>query len=489
MSDIDYSEKIPNNVNLAEDRTLQRALEHWQPNFLDWWDDMGPEGSHELRRLPAHRGQRRPAGLGALRLREDARLPLGHLPRARAMPTRKIHFGEHKGEPAWQDVPGEHRANLRRIIVTQGDTEPASVEQQRHLGPHRAVAVRPAQPVPGQRRGRPPPVGDGLPAAQATSAATAARKPRRCSSAARATRTTRASSAPSTSRRPTGSRFFMFTYFTDRDGKFQLCALAEIGLRSAGAHDEVHADRGSAPHVRGRVRRLARDPAHLRGDERARRPTIRQKVRAAGAIDLPTHPALPQLPLQRDDRPVRRRPVEQRGDVLQLGPEGPLRGRQARRRPRAASGQTYKVLEVQDGQLVEKEVPMLNALNEVLRDDFIKDSIAGVGRWNKVHREGRHAASACTVPHKAFNRQHRHARRHASVSPDGRVVERGRMEGAARREWLPTRGGPRLRRVADGPRRRTRQVRRTGSRRRRSASTGSRSISSTSASAEADRRR
>ena len=47
---------------------------------------------------------------------------------------RKIHFGEHKGEVAWQEVPGEHRANLRRIIVTQGDTEPASVEQQRHLG-------------------------------------------------------------------------------------------------------------------------------------------------------------------------------------------------------------------------------------------------------------------------------------------------------------------------------------------------------------------
>ena len=46
----------------------------------------------------------------------------------------KVNFGEHKGEPVWQEVPGEHRANLRRIIVTQGDTEPASVEQQRHLG-------------------------------------------------------------------------------------------------------------------------------------------------------------------------------------------------------------------------------------------------------------------------------------------------------------------------------------------------------------------
>ena len=34
MSTIDYSEKIPNNVNLAEDRTLKRALEQWQPCLL-----------------------------------------------------------------------------------------------------------------------------------------------------------------------------------------------------------------------------------------------------------------------------------------------------------------------------------------------------------------------------------------------------------------------------------------------------------------------
>ena len=47
---------------------------------------------------------------------------------------RKIPFGANKGEPAWQEVPGEHRAMLRRLIVIQGDTEPASVEQQRYLG-------------------------------------------------------------------------------------------------------------------------------------------------------------------------------------------------------------------------------------------------------------------------------------------------------------------------------------------------------------------
>src|SRR3954453_13478793 len=42
LSKIDYSERIPNNVNLAGDRKLQRALEAWQPKFLDWWQNLGP---------------------------------------------------------------------------------------------------------------------------------------------------------------------------------------------------------------------------------------------------------------------------------------------------------------------------------------------------------------------------------------------------------------------------------------------------------------
>ncbi len=48
MSAINYSEKIPNNVDLGGDRTLQRALEQWQPNFINWWDDVGPEGSTDM---------------------------------------------------------------------------------------------------------------------------------------------------------------------------------------------------------------------------------------------------------------------------------------------------------------------------------------------------------------------------------------------------------------------------------------------------------
>ena len=38
------SERIPNNVDLSGNKRLQRAREHWQPAYLDWWRDMGPEG-------------------------------------------------------------------------------------------------------------------------------------------------------------------------------------------------------------------------------------------------------------------------------------------------------------------------------------------------------------------------------------------------------------------------------------------------------------
>ena len=53
---------------------------------------------------------------------------------AEPIPERTIGFGDSFGQPVWQQVPGEFRSQFRRLIVTQGDTEPASVEQQRHLG-------------------------------------------------------------------------------------------------------------------------------------------------------------------------------------------------------------------------------------------------------------------------------------------------------------------------------------------------------------------
>jgi benzoyl-CoA 2,3-dioxygenase component B len=133
MSTVSLNEKIPNNVALSSDRRLQRALEQWQPGFLAWWREMGPDGfqaSDVWLRTAISVDAAGWAHFGWVRM-PDYRWGIFL---ADPVPDRCIAFGDRLGEPVWQEVPGEHRNALRRLIVTQGDTEPASVEQQRRLG-------------------------------------------------------------------------------------------------------------------------------------------------------------------------------------------------------------------------------------------------------------------------------------------------------------------------------------------------------------------
>lgn len=97
--------------------------------------------------------------------------------------------------------------------------------------------------------------------------------------------------------------------------------------------------------------------------------------------------------------------------------------------------QRYRVLQIVDGSLVDHEVPMLNALNEVLRDDFIRDSVGGVGRWNKVIEKAG-IARRLEVPHKAFHRKIGTLSQ-VRVSPDGRVISEAEWN-ASVDQWLPT---------------------------------------------------
>jgi benzoyl-CoA 2,3-epoxidase subunit B len=133
MSAVALDEKIPNNVDLSSDKRLQRALEQWQPRFLDWWREMGPEGfqaSDVYLRTAIAVGSDGWAHFDFVKM-PDYRWGIFLADRD---PQRTIGFGDHRGEPVWNEVPGEHRNALRRLVVTQGDTEPASVEQQRRLG-------------------------------------------------------------------------------------------------------------------------------------------------------------------------------------------------------------------------------------------------------------------------------------------------------------------------------------------------------------------
>ncbi len=126
------SGEIPNNVNLDHDAQLRRALAVWHPRFLDWWNEVGPAGFDTSRvylRTAISASADGWANYGYVRM-ADYRWGIFLAPPV----ARKIGFGDHPEADLWQTVPGEYRKELRRIVVTQGDTEPASVEQQRHLG-------------------------------------------------------------------------------------------------------------------------------------------------------------------------------------------------------------------------------------------------------------------------------------------------------------------------------------------------------------------
>ena len=99
------------------------------------------------------------------------------------------------------------------------------------------------------------------------------------------------------------------------------------------------------------------------------------------------------------------------------------------------AGATYPVLEVRDGRLVTVEAPALNALNEKLRDDYVKDAVAGIERWNKIiDKSG--IAFRLRAPHKAFNRRIGPLAA-VRVDPEGNVVSEA--DWAQRQaQWLPS---------------------------------------------------
>ncbi|MEZ4297960.1 MAG: benzoyl-CoA 2,3-epoxidase subunit BoxB [Polyangiaceae bacterium] len=385
MSSVINSEKIPNNVDLGSDKKLQRALEAWQPHFIDWWKEMGPEGFQEdqvyLRTAISvdHEGW--------------AHFDYVKMPDYRwgiflTEPTaeRKIGFGDFYGEPVWQTVPGEFRNSLRRLIVTQGDTEPASVEQQRLLGKtcpslydlrnlfqvnveegrHLWAMVYLLHSYFGR---------DGREEAEALL--------ERRSGNPDKPRILGAFNEPCQN----WLSFFMFTYFTDRDGKYQLLALAESGfdplarttrfMLTEEAHHMFVGETG--------VLRVVQRTAELMKQNK------NEDARAEGGIDLPT--------IQKYINFWYSVSLDLFGGEISSNAANffasSLKGR-----AKEDQYTDHKVLEGVYGMDVptadkegtvtawkKEEVPLRNAMNEVLRDEYVQDSQRGLDKWNRVLEE------------------------------------------------------------------------------------------------------
>ncbi len=426
MTAVDLNARIPNNVGLADDPKVRRALEHWQPKYLDWWREMGPTSfaGHDVwLRTAIDVGADGWAHFDYVKM-PDYRWGVFLSPADR---DAYVRAGDMAGSPAWADVPGEHRNALRRIIVTQADTEPASVEQQRRLGltapslydmrnlfqvnveegRHLWAMVYLLHKYFGP---------DGRDEADELleRRSGSADKPR----------------VLGTFNDPCEHwlSFFAFTMFTDRDGKFQLAALRESGFD---------------PLARSCEFMLTEEAFHLFvGETGLERIILRSAelaaldpngdIRNQGGIDFGI--------IQRSINTWFSSCLDLFGGEISSNAAhyfaAGLKGRFHERDrfvDHAAKDQQYRMPMVVDGSIRHLDVPLRNAINEVLRDDYIADCERAVRKWNRRLVD---MGSPCQLelPSRRFNRRQGLYADHA-FNPAGDLVDRDAFD-RNRDQWL-----------------------------------------------------
>jgi benzoyl-CoA 2,3-dioxygenase component B len=431
---VDYSTKIPNNVNLVEDRQVLRALESWHPGYIDWWMNMGPEGFQEALVYLRTAVSVDPKGWAKFDYVKMPDYRWGIL-LAPAEENRKIPFGHHYGEPAWQDVPGEYRAMLRRLIVIQGDTEPASVEQQRHLGKtapslydmrnvfqvnveegrHLWAMVYLLQKYLGR---------DGREEAAALLQRRSGDpdKPRMLGAFNEAT--------------PDWLSFHMFTFFTDRDGKMQLESLAQSGfdplsrtcrfMLTEEAHHMFVGETG--------ISRVVQRTCEVMKEAGITDPTDIPKVRALGVIDLPTIQKKLNLHYTLSLDLFGSEVSTNAANAFNSGLKGRYRETQIEDDHRLENA-TYPVLKLVNGEAKRVDEPALTALNMRLRDDYTQDCVKGMLRWNKIITTAGYDYKL-TLPNVAFHRAIGEFK-DVHATPEGVLIDDATW-GKRKSEWLPS---------------------------------------------------
>lgn len=430
---VSYDTKIPNNINLSSDRKILKALEQWHPGYIDWWMDQGPEGfqtSDVYLRTAVSVDPKGWAKFDYVKM-PDYRWGILLAPQVE---NRKIAFGEHKGEDVWQEIPGEYRAMLRRLVVIQGDTEPASVEQQRFLGAtapslydmrnlfqvnveegrHLWAMVYLLQKYFG-RDGREE-AGELLNRRSGD-----ADKPRMLGAFNEAT--------------PDWLSFFMFTFFTDRDGKMQLESLAQSGfdplsrtcrfMLTEEAHHMFVGETG--------VGRTVQRTCEAMREAGIEDPYEIEKIRALGVIDLPTIQKKANLHFSLSLDLFGSEVSTNAANAFNAG----LKGRFQEERiddDHKLVNDTYPVLKLVDGEIRMVDEPALSALNMRLRDDYVRDCQGGINRWNRLITKAG-IDFELKLPNVAFHR-HIGEFRNVHTDPDGKLMSDAEW-GARRDEFLP----------------------------------------------------
>ena len=434
LVNVEYDTLIPNNVNLSQDKRVQKALEKWHPGYINWWNDLIPQEFQNSLVYLRTAVSVDPKGWAKFDYVKMPEYRWGIL-LAPEVEDRTIPCGEHFGEKAWQEVPGEYRAMLQRLIVIQGDTEPGSVEQQRFLGKtapslydmrnlfqvnveegrHLWAMVYLLQKYFG-RNGREE--ADDLLIRSSGSEET----PRMLGAFNEET--------------PDWLSFFMFTYFTDRDGKMQLESLAQSGfdplsrtcrfMLTEEAHHMFVGETG--------VGRVIQRTCEVMNENGITDPYDIDKIRSLGVIDLPTIQKKMNLHYSLSLDLFGQEVSTNAANAFNSG----IKGRYMEHRlddDHKLNDATYPVTQFEDGNVFMKNMPALTAINMRLRDDYRRDASGGVGRWNKmIAKLG--VEFEMVMPHESFNRDIGVFAK-KPFNPEGELL--GEIEfNDQKKDWLPT---------------------------------------------------
>jgi benzoyl-CoA 2,3-dioxygenase component B len=434
LINVSYDTQIPNNVGLSSDRKVLKALEKWHPGYISWWSDLIPDKFQQSLVYLRTAVSVDPKGWAKFDYVKMPDYRWGVL-LAPQVEDRRIPCGEHAGQPAWQEVPGEYRNLMKRLIVIQGDTEPASVEQQRYLGltapslydmrnlfqvnveegRHLWAMVYLLHKYFGR---------DGREEADDLL--------RRQSGSEEAPRMLGAFNEET----PDWLSFFMFTYFTDRDGKMQLESLAQSGFDPLSRTcrfmltEEAHHMFVGETGVGRTIQRTCEAMAAAGIDD----PFDTDRIRALGVIDLPLIQKKLNLHYTLSLDLFGQEVSTNAANAFNSG----IKGRYMENRiddDHRLTDATYTVWDMVDGKLVRHEVPALTAINMRLRDDYTRDAAGGVGRWNKIIEKSG-IQFELKLPHEAFNRKIGVFTGH-NFDPAGTLVS-GAEYDKGLPDWLPT---------------------------------------------------
>ena len=421
---------IPNNVDLSHDRKLQKALMRWLPNYLEWWRDMGPSDFAEDQvylRTAVSVEKDGWAHFDYVKM-PDYRWGIFLTPHDGG---KSIGFGDNMGVPVWDEVPGEHRKDLRRIIVTQADTEPASVEQQRILG-HTAPSLYDLRNLfqinveEGRHLwamvyllhrffGR-----DGREEAEDLL--------QRRSGSEDSPRILNAFNKPTRD----WLALFCFAMFMDRDGKYQLASLAESGFD---------------PLARSTQFMLTEEAHHLFvGETGVGRVVARtaELMKQAPAEDVTKLGGIPLDIIQKYINEWFSASVdlfggEDSSNAASYFSQG-LKGRYRESKSRhitdhVALEDVYEMAYVEEGNLKTRELPLRRALNSVLLDNYLEDCERALKRWNK-HLKDAGLSDRLSIPNRRFNREVGIYAGHR-FNLTGELISEEAWA-ASRSHWLPT---------------------------------------------------